>query len=326
MKRISRLLVANRGEITRRIMRTAREMGIETVAIYASPDSHAPFVHEADEAIALGGATATETYLDVAKVIDAARRSGANAIHPGYGFLSENAAFARAVVEAGLIWVGPSPEAIAAMGDKLAAKRLMMAAGVPTLPSVEVPGDGAADLKSIAAPIGLPVLVKAAAGGGGKGMRIVHSAGELAEAVAGAQREALGAFGNGTVFLERYLEAPRHVEIQVLGDSHGNLIHCFERECSIQRRHQKVIEEAPSPAMTPELREQMGLAAVTAAQAIGYTSAGTVEFLLDANGQFYFLEVNTRLQVEHPVTEAITGLDLVREQIRIAQGERLDVR
>ncbi len=326
MKRISRLLVANRGEITRRIMRTAREMGIETVAIYASPDSHAPFVHEADEAIALGGATATETYLDVAKVIDAARRSGANAIHPGYGFLSENAAFARAVVEAGLIWVGPSPEAIAAMGDKLAAKRLMMAAGVPTLPSVEGPGDGAADLKSIAAPIGLPVLVKAAAGGGGKGMRIVHSAGELAEAVAGAQREALGAFGNGTVFLERYLEAPRHVEIQVLGDSHGNLIHCFERECSIQRRHQKVIEEAPSPAMTPELREQMGLAAVTAAQAIGYTSAGTVEFLLDANGQFYFLEVNTRLQVEHPVTEAITGLDLVREQIRIAQGERLDVR
>ncbi|MBE7519625.1 MAG: ATP-grasp domain-containing protein [Thermoflexaceae bacterium] len=325
MKRISRLLVANRGEITRRIMRTAREMGIETVAIYADPDSHAPFVHEADEAIALGGSTAAETYLDVARVIDAARRSGADAIHPGYGFLSENAGFARAVVEAGLTWVGPSPEAIAAMGDKLAAKRLMMAAGVPTLPSTEVPADGRADLQAIAAPIGLPVLVKAAAGGGGKGMRIVRSTAELAEAVAGAQREALGAFGNGTVFLERYLEAPRHVEIQVLGDSHGNLIHCFERECSIQRRHQKIIEEAPSPAMTPELREQMGLAAVTAAQAIGYTSAGTVEFLLDTNGQFYFLEVNTRLQVEHPVTEAITGLDLVREQIRIAQGERLDV-
>ncbi len=325
MKRISRLLVANRGEITRRIMRTAREMGIETVAIYADPDSHSPFVHEADEAIALGGSTATETYLDIGKVLHAARRAGADAIHPGYGFLSENAAFARAVIDAGMTWVGPSPDAIAAMGDKLAAKRLMTAAGVPTLPSAEVPSDGAADLQSIAAPIGLPVLVKAAAGGGGKGMRVVSNASELADAVAGAQREALGAFGDGTVFLEKYLEAPRHVEIQVLGDTHGNLIHCFERECSIQRRHQKIIEEAPSPAMTPELREQMGLAAVTAAQAIGYTSAGTVEFLLDANGQFYFLEVNTRLQVEHPVTEAITGLDLVREQIRVAQGERLDV-
>jgi len=229
------------------------------------------------------------------------------------------------VVAAGLTWIGPTPEAMAGMGDKLAAKRLMAGAGVPTLPSVEVTTNDEGELKQAAANIGLPLLVKAAAGGGGKGMRIVSTLDELADAVAGAQREAAGAFGDDTVFLERYLDAPRHVEIQILGDSHGNVVHCFERECSIQRRHQKIIEEAPSPAMTADLRRQMGLAAVTAARAIGYVSAGTIEFLLDGNGRFFFLEVNTRLQVEHPVTEAITGLDLVREQIRIARGEPLEL-
>jgi len=323
MRQITRLLIANRGEIARRIMRTAREMGIETVAIYADPDVHAPFVREADEAIALGGSTATETYLDIAKVIGAAQRSGADSIHPGYGFLSENPAFARAVTAAGLTWVGPTPEAMSAMGDKLAAKRLMDASGVPTLPGVEVTTSDEGELQQAVATIGLPLLVKAAAGGGGKGMRIVGTLAELAGAVGASQREAAGAFGNDTVFLERYLEAPRHVEVQILGDSHGNVVHCFERECSIQRRHQKIIEEAPSPAITEDLRRAMGLAAVTAARAIGYVSAGTVEFLLDGNGRFVFLEVNTRLQVEHPVTEAITGLDLVREQIRIAMGEPL---
>ncbi len=321
---INRVLVANRGEIARRVFRTARSMGLSTVAIYADGDADAPFVTDADTAIALGGSTAAESYLDAAKVLEAARRTGADAIHPGYGFLSENATFARTVTDAGLTWIGPPPDAIAAMGDKLSAKRLMDQAGVPTLPSVEVTSD--TDLDRAAADIGFPVLVKASAGGGGKGMRIVAEPGDLAEAVAGAQREAASSFGDGTVFLERYLPAPRHVEIQVLGDTHGNLVHLFERECSVQRRHQKVLEEAPSSAVTPALRERMGAAAVAAVSAIGYHSAGTVEFLLDGQGDdapFYFLEVNTRLQVEHPVTEEITGLDLVREMIRIADGEAL---
>ena len=319
---INTLLIANRGEIARRIMRSAREMGLRTVAVYADGDAAAPFVAEADEAIALGGRSAAETYLDTAKLLDAARRSGADAVHPGYGFLSENAGFARAVAEAGVIWVGPSADAIAAMGDKLAAKRTMDAAGLATLPSFEIePG---ADLTGPAETIGYPLLVKAAAGGGGKGMRVVEAAGDLAAAVEAARREAAAAFGDDTVFLERWLPKTRHVEIQVLGDGHGNLVHCFERECSIQRRHQKIIEEAPSPALDEELREAMGAAAIHAAAAVGYTSAGTVEFLL-SEGQFWFLEMNTRLQVEHPVTEAICGIDLVREQLRIAQGESLGV-
>ncbi len=308
-------------------------MGIETVAVHSDGDSEAPFVAEADLAVALGGTTAAESYLDQQKILVAAQRSGADSIHPGYGFLSENAGFATAAIDAGLTWVGPPPSAIAAMGDKLEAKKLMIDAGVPTLPSIEV--TAATDLDAAADEIGYPVLVKAAAGGGGKGMRIVESGAGLAEAVAGAQREAASSFGDGTVFLEKYLAAARHVEIQVLGDQHGNLVHCFERECSIQRRHQKIIEEAPSPTMTPELRAAMGAAALAAAQAVGYQSAGTVEFLVadsvtgsaEVGGEavpgFYFLEVNTRLQVEHPVTEEITGLDLVRQQLLIARGEPL---
>ena len=317
---ITRLLIANRGEIARRIIRSAHDMGIATVAVYADGDAGAPFVRDADAAVALHGSSSAETYLDTAKVLEACHRSGADAVHPGYGFLSENTAFAEAVERAGMRWVGPSPGAIAAMGDKLAAKELMVAAGVPTLPAIELTSD--THLASAANEIGYPVLVKAAAGGGGRGMRIVETEAELAEAVEGARREAQAAFGDGTVFLERWVTAPRHVEIQILGDRHGNLVHLFERECSIQRRHQKIIEEAPSPAVDAELRARMGEAAVSAAKKIGYASAGTVEFLLDG-GEFWFLEVNTRLQVEHPVTEEITGLDLVREQLRIAEGEPL---
>ena len=317
---IRRLLVANRGEIARRIFRTAHRMGISTVAVYADGDANAPFVREADTAIALHGRTSVQSYLDIGKVIDACRRAGADAVHPGYGFLSENAGFAQAVIDAGLTWVGPSPAAIRGIGDKLAAKHLMQQIGVPTLQAHELV-EGA-DASGSAARIGYPVLIKAAGGGGGRGMRIVESPAGLDAAIAGARREAQSAFGNGTVFLERWLSVSRHVEIQVLGDRHGNLVHLFERECSIQRRHQKIIEEAPSPAMTPLLRERMGKAALDAVRAIDYHSAGTVEFLLSGE-EFFFLEVNTRLQVEHPVTEAITGLDLVREQIRIAEGESL---
>ncbi len=324
---IRRLLVANRGEIARRVFRTAQSMGISTVAVYSEGDAAAPFVTDADLSVPLGGRSAAESYLSIDKVIAAAVNSEADAIHPGYGFLSENADFARAVIEAGLTWVGPPPSAIAAMGDKLAAKATMVAAGVPTLPSVPVTDAMSNDeLGTAASDVGFPLLVKASAGGGGKGMRIVDGPDTLADSIAAARREAAGAFGDDTVFLERYLPAPRHVEIQVLGDTHGNVLHCFERECSIQRRHQKVIEEAPSPAVTPALRERMGAAAVAAVSTIGYHSAGTVEFLLEGSGddaEFWFLEVNTRLQVEHPVTEEITGLDLVREQIRIAAGEPL---
>ncbi|MCY3585101.1 MAG: ATP-grasp domain-containing protein [Acidimicrobiaceae bacterium] len=327
LRPIRRLLVANRGEIARRVFRTAHSMGISTVAVYAEGDAEAPFVTDADLSVPLGGRTAVDSYLSIDKVIAAAENSAADAVHPGYGFLSENADFAQAVIDAGLIWVGPAPTAIAAMGDKLAAKESMTAAGVPTLPSVPVADSMSGDdLIAAGAEVGYPLLVKASAGGGGKGMRIVDAADTLADAVAAARREAAGAFGDDTVFLERYLPAPRHVEIQVLGDTHGNLVHCFERECSIQRRHQKVIEEAPSPAVTPALRDRMGAAAVAAVRTIGYHSAGTVEFLLEGSGddaEFWFLEVNTRLQVEHPVTEEITGLDLVREQIRVAAGEPL---
>ena len=317
---IKRLLIANRGEIARRIIRSAHNMGISTVAVYADGDAGEPFVGEADQAIALGGKSSLETYLDQAKILAAARRTGADAVHPGYGFLSENMTFANAVQKAGLIWVGPSADAITQMGDKLSSKRLMTDAGVPTLPSAEVPMGS--DTAALAANIGYPLLVKASAGGGGKGMRVVESESALGEAVDGARREARAAFGDDTIFLERWLSTSRHVEIQVLGDTAGNVVHCFERECSVQRRHQKIIEEAPSPAVTPGLRKKMGAAAVAAARAIGYTSAGTVEFLLDGE-EFWFLEMNTRLQVEHPVTEEITGLDLVREQILIAQGDSL---
>jgi propionyl-CoA carboxylase alpha chain len=317
---ITRLLIANRGEIARRIIRTAHDMGISTVAIYADGDAQAPFVKEADSAVALDGRTTAETYLDVEKVLMACKRSGADAIHPGYGFLSENEAFAQAVIDAGIKWLGPTPEVIGLMGDKLSAKRLMDEAGVPTLPGIEISAD--TDITAAAKEIGYPVLVKASAGGGGRGMRVVEQEAELLAAVEGAKREAGSSFGDDTVFLEKWLAVSRHVEIQILGDTHGNLVHCYERECSIQRRHQKIIEEAPSPAVTDAIRARMGDAAIAAAKKLGYSSAGTVEFLLSGD-DFYFLEVNARLQVEHPITEEIIGKDLVREQIRVAEGETL---
>ncbi len=318
---MNKLLIANRGEIARRVMRTCREMGIATVAVFSQPDLDAPFVEEADEAIALGGATPAESYLRIDRIIDAARRSGAQAIHPGYGFLAENAELARACAAASIVFIGPSAEAIAAMGSKIEAKRRMREAGVPVLGSVEVETSSSADIARQASQLGWPVLVKASAGGGGRGMRIVHRAEELAAAIHAASREAQSAFGDGSVFLEPYVESPRHIEVQVFGDTHGEVIHLFERECSIQRRHQKILEEAPSVAVDERLRIALGDAAVRAARAVNYVGAGTVEFLLAPDREFFFLEMNTRLQVEHPVTECVTGLDLVRMQIEIARGE-----
>ena len=315
------LLIANRGEIARRIASTSAAMGIKSVAVYAEGDRDSPFVREAGRAVPLPGRTAADTYLNVDALLAAATSSGADAVHPGYGFLSERADFARAVIDAGLTWVGPPPDVIDAMGDKLAAKKIMAAAGVPVLPSWEIPGDAIPDVGGLP----LPILVKAAAGGGGKGMRIVEAVADLPEAVAAARREAGAAFGDETVFLERYLTSARHIEIQILADDHGGFVHCFERECSIQRRHQKIIEESPSPALDAARREHIGTAALAAAKAVGYRSAGTVEFVVDPSGDFWFLEVNARLQVEHPVTEAVTGLDLVREQILVAQGQPLSV-
>ncbi|HVT22649.1 MAG TPA: biotin carboxylase N-terminal domain-containing protein, partial [Mycobacteriales bacterium] len=315
MPAIRRILVANRGEIARRVFRTAREMGIETVAVYSDADAGMPFVREADHAVRLAGNTPAETYLRGELIVAAAVASGADAIHSGYGFLSENAAFARQVTAAGLTWIGPPADAIEAMGSKLGAKRMMRDAGVPTLPWAES--------VEAAAEVGFPLLVKASAGGGGRGMRIVRDPGELADAVAAASREAAGAFGDATVFCERYLEAPRHIEVQVFADTHGNVVSLFERECSIQRRHQKIVEEAPSPAVDDALRAKLGEAAVAVARAVGYVGAGTVEFVMAPDSSYAFLEMNTRLQVEHPVTESITGLDLVRLQILVAAGEPL---
>jgi len=306
---IKTLLVANRGEITRRIFRTAKSMGIVCIAVYTDADSNEPFVKEADKAIRL-----STNYLDQKEIIDSARRTGSDAIHPGYGFLSENASFAKAVKEEGIIWIGPSSEAIESMGDKITAKKIAQEADVPTLPSSNDLNDPSS--------VGFPLLVKAAAGGGGKGMRIVADESDLSEAISTAQREAKNAFGDERVFLERYIPKSRHIEIQILGDSHGNLLHLGERECSIQRRHQKIIEEAPSPAISEEQRKLITDAALRMGESLAYQSAGTVEFLLDdETGDFFFLEVNTRLQVEHPVTEAITGIDLVREQLKISSGE-----
>ncbi|MGN6472175.1 MAG: acetyl-CoA carboxylase biotin carboxylase subunit, partial [Mycobacteriales bacterium] len=315
MPTIRRILVANRGEIARRVFRTAREMGIATVAVYSDADADMPFVREADESVRLPGTTPGDTYLRGELVIAAAQATGADAVHPGYGFLSENAEFARQVEAAGLTWIGPPPDAIEAMGSKLGAKSMMRDAGVPTLPWSETV-DGAAE-------VGFPLLVKASAGGGGRGMRVVREASALAEAVEAASREAAGAFGDATVFCERYLEAPRHIEVQVFADTHGNVVSLFERECSIQRRHQKIVEEAPSPAVDDRLRARLGEAAVAAARAVRYVGAGTVEFVMAADSSYAFLEMNTRLQVEHPVTECITGLDLVRLQILVASGEPL---
>ena len=319
---IHSLLVANRGEIARRIMRTAQTMGITTVAVYSDADADSPHVAEADLAVRLPGSSPSDTYLRSALILDAASRTGVDAIHPGYGFLSESGDFARVVTGAGFIWVGPPAAAIDAMGSKIGSKDLMRAAGVPTLPSITVNDDRLPDIVAVEE-LGWPLLVKASAGGGGRGMRIVWGASDLAEAVIGARHEATSAFGDGTVFLERYLREPRHIEVQVLADAYGDTVALFERECSIQRRHQKIIEEAPSPFVTPELRAHLVDAAVTAAREVGYVNAGTVEFVVDADGEPYFLEMNTRLQVEHPVTEAITGLDLVRLQLLIAGGAHL---
>ncbi|WP_163512739.1 biotin carboxylase N-terminal domain-containing protein [Fodinicola acaciae] len=318
---IQKILVANRGEIAARVMRTAAGLGIRTVAVFSDPDAEAPFVAQANESVRLPGASPRETYLDADKVIAAALATGADAIHPGYGFLSENAGFARKCEQAGLTFIGPPASAIDAMGSKLTAKKLMADAGVPVLPSAEVDGD--TDLAAVAAKIGFPVLVKAAFGGGGRGMRIVREEAGLADAVERATSEAASAFGDGTVFIERYLDAPRHIEVQIFGDTSGNVVSLFERECSIQRRYQKIIEESPSPAVDDKLRAQLGEAAVAAGKAIGYVGAGTVEFVMDQAGEFFFLEVNTRLQVEHPVTELVTGLDLVALQIRVAEGAPL---
>jgi len=320
---INRLLVANRGEIACRVMRTAKAMGLSTVAVHSDIDRHARHVREADSAVNLGGAKPAESYLRIDKLIAAAQASGAQAIHPGYGFLSENAEFARAIEAAGLIFLGPPACAIDAMGSKSAAKALMENAGVPLVPGYHGEAQDLATFRDAAQRIGYPVLLKATAGGGGKGMKVVEHEGELAEALASAQREALSSFGNSQMLVEKYVLKPRHVEIQVFADMHGHCLYLNERDCSIQRRHQKVVEEAPAPGLSAEQRRAMGEAAVKAAQAIGYVGAGTVEFLLDARGDFFFMEMNTRLQVEHPVTEAITGLDLVAWQIRVARGEPL---
>ena len=326
---IKRLLIANRGEIALRIIRACRELDVESVAVYSEADAASPHVAAADRAVAIGPPPAAESYLSIARLLDAARASGADAIHPGYGFLSENAAFARACAEAGLVFVGPPASVIAQMGSKIDARRVVAAAGVPV-----VPGDTPADqsdsgLQAAVERVGLPALIKASAGGGGKGMRNVRDAGEIAESIQAARREATAAFGDGTLYVERLIEAPRHVEVQVFADNHGHVVHLFERECSVQRRHQKVIEESPSPALTPQLRARMSAAAVAASRAAGYRNAGTIEFLVDGahagkdDTPFYFLEMNTRLQVEHPVTEQVTGLDLVRAQMLVASGEAL---
>ncbi len=324
--RIRKVLVANRGEIARRVLRTVRAMGLAGVAVYSDADEHAPHVADADEAVRIGPPPSRESYLAIDRILAAARATGADAIHPGYGFLSENAEFAARVAEAGLVFIGPPVEAIRRMGSKIGAKEIMAAAGVPVVPGASLAELPLKESVEAARTIGFPILIKASAGGGGKGMRIVRDEGGLTEAIATARREAESAFGDGTLLIERYFDAPRHIEIQIFGDVHGDVIHLGERECSIQRRYQKVIEEAPSPAVDAALRTRMGEAAVAAARAIGYVGAGTVEFIVDQQGEFYFLEVNTRLQVEHPVTEAVTGLDLVRWQILLAEGERLPLR
>ncbi|MBI2966268.1 MAG: acetyl-CoA carboxylase biotin carboxylase subunit [Bacteroidetes bacterium] len=323
---MKKILVANRGEIALRIMRTCREMSIKTVAVFSEVDRKAPFVLYADEAVCIGPPPSSASYLDGSKIISAASKTGSDAIHPGYGFLSENPRFAREVQASGITFIGPPPDAIEMMGDKISAKKLAARLNIPLVPGTDHTISDFPEAKKVATGIGYPVLIKASAGGGGKGMRIVHTEKELRENLERASSEAKSAFGDGSVFIEKYIESPRHIEFQVLADSQGNVIHLFERECSIQRRHQKVIEEAPSSILTPEMRRKMGECAVKITSACGYHNAGTVEFLADEKNNFYFLEMNTRLQVEHPVTEMITGIDLVREQINIARGEKLSFR
>lgn len=326
MSKIKKILVANRGEIALRIMRTARELDIKTVAVYSEADRNALHVRYADEAVCIGPPPSAQSYLDVNKILTTCKELNVDAIHPGYGFLSENADFAKKVKENGLIFIGPSPKAIETMGSKLAAKAAVAKYDVPLVPGTEEAIDDVNEAKKVAKEIGYPILIKASAGGGGKGMRIVESEAEFEEQMNRAISEAKSAFGDGSVFIEKFVSSPKHIEFQILGDQHGNIVHLFERECSIQRRHQKVIEEAPSSCLTPEIREAMGRAAVGVAKACDYYGAGTVEFIVDDKLNFYFLEMNTRLQVEHPVTEEITGIDLVKEQIRIAEGEILPFR
>ena len=323
MREIRKVLIANRGEIACRIIWTCKEMGIKTVAVHSSADREALHVRYADEAVCIGPAPSAESYLNIPAIISAAEITNADAVHPGYGFLAESATFAKICDDCNIKFIGPRPEVIAMMGDKVEARRTMTAAGVPILPGSPDPIESAEEAKKLALEIGFPLIIKAAAGGGGRGMRIVRSESELAGQLETAQAEALAAFKNGAVYIERYIERPRHIEIQVLADEHGNTVHLGERECTIQRRHQKLLEEAPSVAISPQLREEMGSVAVKACKEIGYSSAGTFEFLLDEDGRFYFMEMNTRIQVEHPVTEMVTLADIVRNQIRIATGENV---
>ncbi|MHB9003211.1 MAG: acetyl-CoA carboxylase biotin carboxylase subunit [Coriobacteriia bacterium] len=315
-----KILIANRGEIALRIVRACKELGVATVAVYSEADRDSLHARMADQAVCIGPAQSSESYLKMANIISAALTTGAEAVHPGYGFLAENAAFARAVADSGLAFIGPSPEAIERMGDKSVARETMMAAGVPCVPGSDGAVDTVGEALVFAREVGFPVLIKASAGGGGKGMRVAVDESELQHSFTAAKTEAAAAFGNDTVYIEKYLKRPRHIEIQVLADTHGNAVHLYERDCSIQRRHQKLIEEAPSPALDPETRRAMGEAAIKAVRAVDYVNAGTVEFLLDTDGRFYFMEMNTRVQVEHPVTEQITGVDIIKEQLRIASG------
>ena len=323
---IKKVLIANRGEIALRVMRSCREKGIRTVAVFSEADRTSHHVMYADEAYLIGPAIARESYLNIEKVIETAKRCKADAIHPGYGFLSENADFARRCKEEGIIFIGPSAETMEAMGDKIAARKRMIAAGVPVVPGTEQPLQSAEEAVRICNEIGYPVMLKASMGGGGKGMRLIHSEDEVVEAYNTARSESMSSFGDDTVYLEKFVEEPHHIEFQILGDNHGNVIHLFDRECSVQRRNQKIVEESPSPFLTPELRQEMGEKAVAAARAVNYSGAGTIEFLVDKNRNFYFLEMNTRLQVEHPITEEVVGVDLVKEQIRVAAGEPLSVK
>ena len=320
-----KLLIANRGEIAVRVIKACQEMGIKTVAVYSEVDKNSPHVQIADESINLGDPTPSESYLNIAKIIKNATQTHAEAIHPGYGFLAENPDFAKACADSGIKFIGPSPEVIRVMGDKIEAKKTIAKAHVPVIPGYHGVQQDLPTLINEGKKIGFPLLVKATAGGGGKGMRIVHQESELEQSIESAKREAKSAFGNDSIFLEQYIDKPRHIEFQILADEHGHIIHLFERECSIQRRHQKIIEETPSPVMTPQLREIMGKAAVTAAKTVGYTNAGTIEFMVDGKQNFYFMEMNTRLQVEHPITEATTGIDLVKWQLRIASDMQLSI-
>jgi acetyl-CoA carboxylase biotin carboxylase subunit len=320
-----KILIANRGEIALRVIRACRELGIETVAVYSEADRESLHVRFADDDVCIGPAPARESYLKIPRIIAAAEITGADAIHPGYGFLAENAEFAEICAASKITFIGPTPEQIRTMGDKAAARATMIANGVPVVPGTPGPVEDVEDALQYAVKMGFPVIIKAAAGGGGKGMRVARDAEEFSRSFQMARSEALSAFGNGSVYVEKYLERPRHIEFQILGDTHGNCIHLGERDCSVQRRHQKLIEEAPSPAMTPALRKKMGEAAVLGAKSINYVGAGTMEMLLDEDGSYYFMEMNTRIQVEHPVTEMLTGVDLVKEQIRIAAGEKMSI-